>query len=610
MGGRSPLTGCERIAYVPIMPVAGSSDRGQAVTTFVSPLTAALAVALACAVVLMGVATKHGLAGLGARAIMDLGDAMLWLLAFGRWRSAGDEETRRFWRLIGWASLGVGGYSLTAGLADLLDVAWLGLVAVGCLAIAAPLLVSGIATRSTSAEGPNAGWSTVLDVGIIVLAVGGPFAPFLIAPAWGTHDVREITLAGIWLILLFGAGAFLLAAFRTPVNRAPYGLVLMSAMMAVLTLAGILGAYSMATSHGAPPWWADSIYGVGVLIGLEAPRHDTLIESPATGMRTAAAWSMARSVLPYFVFVPLMSVTLVAGFASPVSDFTKSLIATAVLVSMLVGLRQLLQVLDNRRLVQESLQMLETSRRSESEIAKLSKAKSELMSNLNHEFRNALTGIQGFSEIMRDQDLAPDEVKTFATDIYNDSERLTRMITQMLDLDRMEAGRVKLELKPVDLNAKVNEAVDRAQVASSKCLIETSLDARIPPVEADGDRLFQVVANLLSNAVKYSPDGGEVRIRTALEGEEVHVSVVDHGLGIAPEDLSRLFQRYERIGSDGHKIGGTGLGLVITRQIVEMHGGRIWADSRPGAGSEFHFTIPVARRQPASPPAAETQKAA
>ncbi len=567
--------------------------RVRALTGAVSPLTLAMAVAFACAVGLMAVATNHGLANQGARAITNICDAVLWVVAFSRWRNAGDQVTRRFWRLLSLSALGVAGYSLTGGFADLLDVTWLGLVAVACLAVAAPLLVAGIGTRTASAEGPKAGWSTVLDVGIIVLAVGGPVAPFIIAPAWATNDVRQISLAGIWLILLFGAGAFLLAAFRTPVDRAPYGLVLMSAMMAVLTVGGILGAFWMATSHSAPPWWADSIYGVGVVIGLEAPRHDTRIESGATGMRTAAAWSMARSVLPYFVFVPLMALTLVAAFTSPASDFTKALIATAVLVSLLVGLRQLLQVLDNRRLVEESLVLLETSRRNEAEIAKLSRAKSEVMSNLNHEFRNALTGIHGFSEMLRDQELSADDVKAFAADIYNDSERLTRMITEMLDLDRMESGRTTLDLKPVDLNAKIAEAVSRAQVATSNCHIECNLDVRLPVVQADGDRVFQVVSNLLSNAVKYSPEGGEIVVRTALEGDIIHVSVKDHGVGIAAEDLPRLFQRYERIESAGHKIGGTGLGLVIARQIVEMHGGRIWAESELGAGSEFHFTIPV-----------------
>ena len=242
----------------------------------------------------------------------------------------------------------------------------------------------------------------------------------------------------------------------------------------------------------------------------------------------------------------------------------------------------------------DSLSLLRKSEETEAQVEKLSLAKSEMMSIVSHEFRNALVGIQGFSEMMRDQDLSAEDVKTFSGDIYNDSERLTRMISEMLDLDRLEAGRVELDLKLVDLNVKVREAVERARVSSKKCTIDTKLDAELPVVLADADRLFQVVSNLLSNAIKYSPDGGEVLVMTAHENGKVAISVKDHGRGMPPEALKRLFQRYERIDENGvQKISGTGLGLVIAREIVEMHGGKIWVESAFGEGSDFRFTIPI-----------------
>jgi len=242
----------------------------------------------------------------------------------------------------------------------------------------------------------------------------------------------------------------------------------------------------------------------------------------------------------------------------------------------------------------DSLSLLRKSEETEAQVEKLSLAKSEMMSIVSHEFRNALVGIQGFSEMMRDQDLSAEDVKTFSGDIYNDSERLTRMISEMLDLDRLEAGRVELDLKLVDLNVKVREAVERARVSSKKCTIDTKLDAELPVVLADADRLFQVVSNLLSNAIKYSPDGGEVLVMTAHENGKVAISVKDHGRGMPPEALKRLFQRYERIDENGvQKISGTGLGLVIAREIVEMHGGKIWVESALGEGSDFKFTIPI-----------------
>jgi len=227
-------------------------------------------------------------------------------------------------------------------------------------------------------------------------------------------------------------------------------------------------------------------------------------------------------------------------------------------------------------------------------LERLNELKSEFVSMVSHEFRTALVGIQGFSEILRDESVGADEVKGLATDINKDAQRLNRMIGEMLDLDRMEAGKIRLNPKPVDLNALIREVIDRAQVASARHTIKTDLDRALPIVTADGDRLVQVVSNLLSNAIKYSPDGGEVGIATRAEDGMVHVSVRDHGLGIAPEFVNRLFGRYERFESNRtSKVVGTGLGLAISRQIVELHGGRIWVDSQVGSGSNFQFTVPI-----------------
>ena len=230
------------------------------------------------------------------------------------------------------------------------------------------------------------------------------------------------------------------------------------------------------------------------------------------------------------------------------------------------------------------------------QLEKLNRLKSEFVSMVSHEFRTALVGIQGFSELLRDDEMAASEVHSVAADINNDAQRLNRMITEMLDLDRMEAGKIRLEVRPLDLNALVRGAVERARMSTGNHTIKTELDEALPYVAGDPDRLIEVVTNLLSNAVKYSPDGGEIRVTTRLEGAQALVSVLDHGRGIPTEFISRLFGRYERF-EDKHagKIIGTGLGLAITRQIVEMHGGRIGVESTVGKGSEFAFTIPLAQ---------------
>ncbi|HUY73877.1 MAG TPA: HAMP domain-containing sensor histidine kinase [Candidatus Dormibacteraeota bacterium] len=543
--------------------------------------------------------------------LVELGTAVLWLAAFRHWSRSGDEETRRFWLLTGWAALAVAGYGVAGGLADLTGTRWLGAIAALCVVTSAPLMLAGMASRSRRQEGAEAGASTVLDVGIIVLSAGGLLGPSLIGPEIQSGDPRLVMLAAVWLVLLFGLGVYMLLAYRTPVDRSPAGLFLMSGMLAILTIAGFAGAIAVGRGDALPPWWVDAIYGVGVLVGLQAPRFDVRIKGAGVSNQGSGMWRSARMLLPYFAFVPLMAATLVAALAMRGNDIAKSLAVTLVVVSALVAARQMLQVTMNRRLASETAALLKSSRENEAKIAQLSKTKSEVMSNLSHEFRNALVGIQGFSEIMRSEDLPPQEVKEFASDIFDDSTRLTRMISEMLDLDRMESGRVTLDLKPLDLNAVVEQAVDRARVSGAKCEIVCRLQEPLPVVDADTDRLFQVVSNLLGNAVKYSPEGGEILVTTSQVDGYVRVSVKDHGVGIAPEDLPRLFQRYERIDTKtGNKISGTGLGLVISRQIVEMHGGRIWAGRNEGGGSEFAFAIPVGARTAPSKGAAPSVKRA
>jgi two-component system, sensor histidine kinase and response regulator len=235
-------------------------------------------------------------------------------------------------------------------------------------------------------------------------------------------------------------------------------------------------------------------------------------------------------------------------------------------------------------------------------LERLNRLKSEFVSLVSHEFRTALVGISGFSEMIRDEDVSLEEAKGYAGDINKDAERLNRMINDMLDLDRIEAGRLTLHIQNVDLTSLLEDAVDRARASSARHFIVCNFDGH-PSVQCDPDRIAQVVANLLSNAIKYSPDGGEIAVTSALRDGGVDVSVRDHGVGIAPEFVQRLFSRYERYEKTSTKILGTGLGLAISRQIVEMHGGRVWVDSEPGNGSDFHFTLPltVAGRIPVSP---------
>lgn len=225
-------------------------------------------------------------------------------------------------------------------------------------------------------------------------------------------------------------------------------------------------------------------------------------------------------------------------------------------------------------------------------LERLNQLKSEFVSLVSHEFRTALVGISGFSEMIRDEDVNLDEAKAYAGDINKEAERLNRMINDMLDLDRIEAGRLTLHIEPVDLNDLLSSAAERVRAGSEHHWVTCKFDGD-PIVRCDPDRVAQVALNLLSNAVKYSPEGGDVTVSTALRNGEVDVSIRDHGVGIAPEFMQKLFSRYERYEKTSGKIIGTGLGLALAKQIVEMHGGRIAVTSEPGEGSDFHFTLPI-----------------
>jgi len=226
-------------------------------------------------------------------------------------------------------------------------------------------------------------------------------------------------------------------------------------------------------------------------------------------------------------------------------------------------------------------------------LERLNELKSEFVALVSHEFRTALVGIQGFSEMIRDEDLPLADLKSFAGDINDDAERLNRMINDMLDLDRIEAGRLVLHAQPTDINALLQQAVERASASSFHHFVTARLDPSTPIVQADPDRITQVLANLLSNAIKYSPSGGEVLVSSQVSDGHVEVSVRDHGVGISPDFIKRLFGRYERYEKTSNQVLGTGLGLAITRQIIELHGGKVWVESAVGVGSDFRFKLPL-----------------
>ena len=213
-------------------------------------------------------------------------------------------------------------------------------------------------------------------------------------------------------------------------------------------------------------------------------------------------------------------------------------------------------------------------------LERLNRLKTEFLTRISHQFRTALVGIQGFSELIKDSErLDMTEVRAYASDIYKDAEGLDRAFNEMLELDGIEAGRATLKVSRVNINEVIERVVEETRKQSPDHTLALTLDKSVPAVLCDEEKISQVLTILLSNATKYSPAGREVSITSRANSDGVEMTVKDQGPGM-PADLN------------GQPGSGTGLGLEIARQIAEMHGGRIWFESSPGRGTEFHFTLP------------------
>lgn len=255
-----------------------------------------------------------------------------------------------------------------------------------------------------------------------------------------------------------------------------------------------------------------------------------------------------------------------------------------------------LRVMDRTFELAEANQAL---RRENEERRKAEAAKNELVATVSHELRTPLASLLGFAELMIDNEFSRAEQCEFLGVIHQESQRLTDMINDFLDLQRIEAGRIDCHPQPMELEPLLRDCARlfTRDDGTHPIAVEAG---NLPLVMADGKRLRQVLTNLISNAVKFSPDGGKVHIKATGEGDQVLVMVKDHGLGIPLEMIPKLFQKFVRVdNADTRKIGGTGLGLALIKEIVQLHNGDIWVESQLGIGSRFFFTLPVAPAQPA-----------
>jgi signal transduction histidine kinase len=231
------------------------------------------------------------------------------------------------------------------------------------------------------------------------------------------------------------------------------------------------------------------------------------------------------------------------------------------------------------------------------ELAMASRHKSEFLANMSHELRTPLNAIIGFSEVLAERMFGEinDKQAEYLADILESGRHLLSLINDILDLSKIEAGRIELE--PTEFNLPdaientlilVRERAHRRGIALGRMV-----DERVRTIRADERKVKQVLLNLLSNALKFTPEGGRIDVAANITDNAIEISVSDTGVGIAAEDQAAVFEEFRQVGAASKKIEGTGLGLAISRKFIELHGGKIWVTSQVGTGSTFAFTLPL-----------------
>ena len=500
--------------------------------------------------------------GLGAWAIADS--------IFGAYQSAGEDPE--------------------ASLADLFYLFGYGLLVAG--------LLGAVRVRS-----PIFDLRALFDPAIITVGAGFLAWVYIASPvvrnqAAGTLETLVSVAYPLADVLLLSIAAYLTLGVR---RSEPALLVLLAGLALVLA-----GDIWFALASGEPI--VDTLLLAGALsIGL-AGLHRSM---PALTERRDVRLSSEEERLTFrlvalsAVFLLVPTVLIVEDSRDRPLPLVAALITTTLLSALVVGRYAFFFVVSRRAATRERELRQELDEQNE-QLREMDRMKDRFVSSVSHELRTPLTSIVGYTELLLDEDEfdnLEDEQRQFLETIDRNCHRLTRLVDDILFIARVDAGRLSLELQPVDLVKLVAAAVESSRPFAARKNQTLTLDAEpeLPALQADPTRISQLIDNLTSNAIKYTPEGGAVTVTLTRSGEHAHIRVIDTGVGIPADEMDKLFVRFFRASTAG-AAQGTGLGLSIVKSIVEAHRGTVEVRSQPGEGTTFLIDLPldVSEHAPAS----------
>ncbi len=431
----------------------------------------------------------------------------------------------------------------------------------------------------------------MIDAAILASAFGLVQWIYLMAPLVHSSDrgLRvDAAYTGMDVILLSGLAVFVL----TPSWRARSYRLLVAALAFLLAADEV---FSTNPNHYGNASWNDALYLFSYVLWGAAALHPSMVKlSAGRGMRPRLSTPrllVLTAALLTAPFVLLLQKLLHERPAVVAIVIAASLVA----VLALARLAGLVRALDSSRdqLANQNEQLRAADR-----------LKDEFVALISHDLRTPLTSIMGYVELVLDSDELPESERAHLEVVDRNSERLLRLVNDLLFVARFEAGEMDLTFSRLDLSGVVRQAVQEAipRAAVKHITLRSDVEDALV-VSADRGRMFQLLDNLVGNAIKFTPEGGRVGVHLSEEGGSVKLEVADSGIGIAVEDQRHLFERFYRASNtrDG-QVPGTGLGLYIAHAIVESHGGRIAVESEPGNGTRFCVDLPLVREPAPSEP--------